>query len=203
MTSIVIDTSNAQEHDRDTVTLGANQLLCAHLRLRVRPGRLQRPVFVDELAGFTGAMYEHCAGEDELLNGEAVVEQSVKQTACAAHGDLVVLGTRFAKEIVVGRKMNHRRDTCAVMLMDNPESVSDAVVGCQVHRNGGAACWRRSGAWRSNPTTSSERSANRAITALPIDPLEPVMRTSPFSRVIAAPQDVSQIIHGCHAPYRS
>src|SRR5581483_8657252 len=73
---IVIDAGYAEQHGRDIAALLADDLLRADLRFRIGPGRLQWPVFIDELSRLGGAMHEHRAREHELLDHEAELAQS-------------------------------------------------------------------------------------------------------------------------------
>ena len=93
MAVIVIHTGDAQKHHRHVASLTQDQLLRRDLRLGIIPFRLERPIFVDALSRFARRMHEHGAGKDELL--DLKVAQSVQQPFGAAHGDLLIQGTRL------------------------------------------------------------------------------------------------------------
>ena len=59
---------------RNVAALRADERFGPHFRLRVGPGRAQRPIFVDELARLGWPMHEHGAGEDELLDLESLAQ---------------------------------------------------------------------------------------------------------------------------------
>lgn len=71
MASVGIHAGDPEHHGRDLTSLGMDERLREDLRLRVRPGWLYGPVFGDELTRIRGAVDEHRAREDELLDLEA------------------------------------------------------------------------------------------------------------------------------------
>ena len=139
---VVVDAGDAQQHGRDVASLVADELLGPDLRRRVRPGRLERPVFREELARLPRPVHEHRAREDELLHPEAELPQPAQEAGRAMDGDLLVLWARPAEEIIVCGEMDHRGDVRPVMVTDGAEPVPHALVGRDVDRDIHAA-WRR------------------------------------------------------------
>ena len=129
---------------RNVAALRADERFGPHFRLRVGPGRAQRPIFVDELARLGWPMHEHGAGEDELLDLESLA-QPAQQARRALERELLVLRARFAEEIVVGGRVDHRGDPRPMFLAKNAQSFPHTFVGSDVDGHAHAVLRRWSG----------------------------------------------------------
>jgi hypothetical protein len=127
---IGIDACNAQHQHRDMAAFRMQDALGIQLRLRVGPGRVQRRVFGDRIAGLGRRMDQHRAGIDELLDLERL--QRAQQALRALDVDLVVQRVGVAGEIVERRQMNHRRETVAVTRTQLVASLCQRLLGSNV-----------------------------------------------------------------------
>jgi hypothetical protein len=145
VTEIVVDAGDAQQHGRNVAALVTNELLGPDLRCRIRPGRLDRPILVDELAGLGRPVHEHRAREDELLDLKVLRAKLPEQPAGPLDGDLLVLRARLAEEIVVGGEVDHRGHVRPVVGTDGAQPLPHALVGRNVDGDTDAARRRRLG----------------------------------------------------------
>ena len=143
VTAVVVDAGDPEHHDRDIASFFAHDLLGAYLRGGVCPGGLDRPVLVDEQTRLRRSMDQHCAREDELLDLEGELVQSAQHAPRALDRDLVVLGARFAEEVVVGREVDDGDNALPMVLADRLEPRPHALVRGDLDRHVCAAGGRR------------------------------------------------------------
>ena len=105
MAAIVVHTTDAQKHHRYVTPLTHDQLLRRDFRLGIIPFWLERPIFVYARSRLARRMREHGAGKYELL--DLKVAQPAQQSFGAAHGDLLVQGTRLTRETIVRGEMEN------------------------------------------------------------------------------------------------
>jgi hypothetical protein len=86
-------------------------------------------------------MHEHCAGEHEAI--DFIVWQGTQESSGAFDGHLLVFWIGFTGQIVIRRKMNHRRDLAVGSLMHLAPRRAHAFVRAEIDRDE-----RHSGGWR-------------------------------------------------------
>src|SRR3989442_13294246 len=126
MALVIVHAGNAKHDGRSVTPLGVDQPFSVDFGLRIRPSRIQRPVLVDALARFAWCVYEHRAGEHELL--DVKTPQASQQTFGPSDRDLFILRTRLTREIVVRGEVDDGRDAPAGHLADTLQAALHAVV---------------------------------------------------------------------------
>jgi hypothetical protein len=128
MALIVIHAGDTQHHQRDGAMALVQQRFGADLRFRIGPTGSNRRVLIDFLVWTVRrAMNEHGAGENELLDLEAL--QPIDQSPRALDGDLFIERVRLARNVVIGGQVDHRGNALAITLPDGFQRRGDSLIG--------------------------------------------------------------------------
>src|SRR6476659_9730234 len=87
---------------------------------------IERPLFIDTLSGLCPRVNEHCAGKDELPDGEVL--KMLQQPLGPTHGDLFVQRARLTRKVIVRGKVNDRGDMGSVGDADALEGTVDPML---------------------------------------------------------------------------